>query len=377
MRALANFLLATYRAPQVFSYVVPGTLTKRGGTLRDGKTLSRLGSPPIGEIEQETSVPVEEEVVIDDAEAPAKRKRIVVTPKLEIIAMSVGVALLLVFLSLFLWMGLRKSGDSLPTHHVDSVLKRVNIIVHRLLSSLNWNYCQYKKQHGDQALDELVKSSESIHDTARVTDEKVSITLDNVKDYLNNRGDLGDLSMDEIVNEAFSDENRFPHIHVDGDTIYADDCSYELLSFDGLSYACSVLCYPLLIIFVIALLGVGVYFAAVFIKRYLNSLTSTEKLKTIFCSILKEQAIASDGQAKAMASTNSESDVMVPFIAVPELTKQVLDEVPEKERSNPVLRFRMYMARRAVSKMPSVRVGSETKDDKPVKTLKWIGSLEE
>jgi len=271
-------------------------------------TAAHLVPPPLSEASEEalpvgTTVPdvAVRETVVVDGEIPAveKKKGIVVTPKLEIIVMSIGIALLAVFLSLFIGLSMKAT----PVDECKDILCKA------------FRDCKVPEPD-DEGIEAIMNAV-----------EKFGSKL----------------------------EGCIPH--------------------GGSSSVLRNVGFALLVILLISACCVGIYFLVRFIKRYCDSLTSVDTLKSSCCRILKEQAEASQAQADAVSKLENPPDVMPSHVRVDSLKSQVFAELPAEEQKNLVVRFRMYLALRSLRKMPNIRVGTVGVENDFFETMKWTGRI--
>jgi len=333
-----------------------------------------------------SNAPIETEVV-EVNEAPA-RKRIVVTPKLEITALSISLCLIAVFLSLFVTKLVSNNQESYPScgpgmimknneciysRRFTSTLKWVSNSVKRFLSRANYEYGRIIKEQGEQeAKSKLVKKlvvgekDQLLNEKDfELIDNNVAVDIKTVSKIVQYMSDSEEMfegrSLDDAVRLALE---KYPNnIKVEGNFVSTTSTSYDLV-------------VPLCILLVVALVGVGIYYGILLAKRYCDKFVSTEKLKDMCCLILKEQAEASAAQAEAQTGMENPS-VMPAFLAIPDLKKEVMNELSPKEQSSLVVRFRMFRVLRSLKTNPSIRTSVVVRGGKSVETLKWAGKIDD
>jgi len=337
-----------------------------------------------------------------------KKKRIVVTPKLEIIAMSIGLALLVAFFSVFI--GMSRGQSKNDVEDVVSI-QRARVGVEKFLSGLNWEYARIKRgielteKNIDSAINEAQKEFEgsnlanlSGEELLAAIKEKNSqqikekllkqmnweniLTVDDfelAEKYVNLKLEsVGkvvkalDIKLKDAAN-AF--EKGDAGIIVENGFVHSLGARFDIFTLSGAGYVLSVMWLPLLILLVIALLCVGGFFGYRFFKRYCDTLTSLDTIKDNYLAILKDQAIASNGQAVAQTGMENPS-VMPAYVVISDLKKQAMQMLPVEEQKNLVVRFRMFRGLRSVKAIPSVRCGTTIVEGKTVGTLKWVGNTD-
>jgi len=331
----------------------------------------------------------EEEVVVEEAPVE-KKKGIVVTPKLEKVVMSIGIALLLLFISLTIVLYNRGSDHGCGANMVWNghkcdfsrqyrcKLQKLNSLLERFLANANDE--NRKIGSVDDRKEKLVAVlSIPLDDNGiDVSEERVAISLENAAKVVKQLSGEHE-SLDEMVESALGKEFRSPNLIRENDMIYCTNAPLNSFTLDCFEFMLKPMWKPICIVLAAVLVLAGFCFALIYFKRrYLDRLPSTNKLKELLCDTLKEQAAAAAAQAAASARSRSPRrvTVMPSTLLMSDLKTQVMNQLPLEERTNLVVRLRMNCAIRSLRSNNSIRITTTDVDGKPAESLKWVGKID-
>jgi len=122
---------------------------------------------------------------------------------------------------------------------------------------------------------------------------------------------------------------------------------------------------------------VVVFLARNIYRRVFKGVPSSHKLAQMCKKILKEQAAAANAQGEAMAASGMQGQIISPDMPLEDLIAQVMNDLPDKERFQFLLRYRMKGAINELRSVNAVRF-SEDHDEsgKTFEVVSWVGRLD-
>jgi len=339
------------------------------------------------EVQQEEDEVEDEEAEVEPQETPLVKK-FTVTKKLEIIVMSVGLALLAVFASLAIMLSMQDHGcengmvwNGNECQYPPKLLNDVYSYLKRFLSHANylWKQIDHTPENAEEELLKKLSNKNLDKNNVKIlSDKQVAITLQSAAELIRNtRLPKGVKNLEGMVDAVVRSHPELQQPEVEGEVLVSSNETKGSL----LELSCEELWekfrVPLINFVLFGSLFASFVVALYYVKRYLDKFSSTEQLKTLCCDILKEQLRASSAQASALAGVPGSDPVSVlsPTLPLTDLKAQVLGSLPVEEQSNWVVRFRMNRAISALLKTPSVRSSSSVVDGKPVESLVWVGNI--
>jgi len=104
---------------------------------------------------------------------------------------------------------------------------------------------------------------------------------------------------------------------------------------------------------------VVVFLARNIYRRVFKGVPSSHKLAQMCKKILKEQAAAANAQGEAMAASGMQGQIISPDMPLEDLIAQVMNDMPDKERFQFLLRYRMKGAINELRSVNAVRFSED------------------
>jgi len=232
----------------------------------------------------------------------------------------------------------------------------------RYLSRANWDYDRSNKTETDSVKD--IVGFPGDETDILVIDGNVAISTEGIAKIISQNPEAYEnRTLDDCVNLALNEKFRSAKLIVKDNYVSTSSRSRDPI-------------YILCVVLVVAVVCAILYCVYFYVKRYCDTFVSVDELKSECCTLLKEQVLASRGQADAQANSDKPS-VIPEYITTEGLKQQVLSKFSEEDRSRFVVRFRMFMALRSLRKMSSVRFGlASVEKGQTAETYKWVGRID-